>query len=223
MTQLSFSVIDIVPEEYAVTPNLTVQLRIEETTGATIHALALRCQVRIEPQRRRYTDAEAAAMVDLFGGRERWTSTLRSFLWMQCSTVVQGFSGACEVDLPMPCTYDFEVAASKYLHALEEVRDGHDASIPIELLFSGTVFTKGTSGFGVQQIPWDRECSFELPVRAWRRLVNMHFPNTGWIRLDRDTLDALASYRSERGMTGLDDAVVDLVRTARIAVGEVAG
>ncbi|MCZ4077137.1 DUF6084 family protein [Rhodococcus sp. H36-A4] len=221
MTQLSFSVIDIVPEEYAVAPNLTVQLRIEESTGVEIHALALRCQVRIEPHRRRYTDAEAAGMVDLFGGRERWASTLRSFLWMQCSTVVQGFSGSCDVDLPMLCTYDFDVASSKYLHALEEERDGHDASIPLEMLFSGTVFTKGSNGFGVQQIPWDRECRFDLPVRAWRRLVDMHFPNTGWIRLDRDTLYALSAYRSERGMTGLDDAVVELVRSAHIGIDEV--
>lgn len=100
-------------------------------------------------------------MADLFGPRERWTDTLRSFLWMQYSTLVQGFTGSTEVDLPMPCTYDFEVTAAKYLHALQ------DGTIPIELLFSGTVFTRGLAGFGVEQIPWDKDVRLEMPVQVW--------------------------------------------------------
>ncbi len=45
-----------------------------------------------------------------------------------------GFDATTEVDLPITCTYDFEVAAAKYLHGL----DGGE--IPILLLFSGTIF-----------------------------------------------------------------------------------
>ena len=121
-------------------------MRIEESTGAVIHAIALRCQVRIEPQRRPYSEADEAELLGLFGDRSRWRDTLRPFPWMQCAAMVQGFTGTTEVDLPMPCTYDFEVTGSKYLHA---VRDGF---IPLLLLFSGTIFTRGSSGFGVEQV-----------------------------------------------------------------------
>ncbi|WP_027501463.1 DUF6084 family protein [Rhodococcus sp. UNC363MFTsu5.1] len=207
MTEVSFAVRGVAPEPYAASPILSA--RVGVSADAPVHAIALRCQVRIEPHRRRYTEAEAAGLVDLFGGRERWSATQRSFVWMQCAAVVPGFAGTGEVTLPMPCTYDFEVAASKYLHALDE------GTVPLVFLFSGTVFTKGTGGFGVQQIPWDREDHYDLPVSVWRDLIRMHFPNTGWVRLGRDTLEALAGYKSERGLVGLDEAVTELLAQAR--------
>ena len=208
MTALTFTVTDVVAEPYAVAPQLTARLHVEETSGARVHAIALRCQVRIEPQRRRYSDAEEAGLVDLFGGRERWFDTLKPFMWMQAGTMVQGFSGSTEVDLPLPCTYDFEVAASKYLHALRE------EGVPMALLFSGTVFTRGENGFGVEQVPWDREARHRMPVSVWRDLVDQYFPNSGWLRLDRDTLESLARYRSARGLTEWNQTVETLLAGA---------
>ena len=58
MSGLTFSVLDVVAEPYAVAPQLTARLRIEEISGERIHAIVLRCQVRIEPQRRQYDEAE---------------------------------------------------------------------------------------------------------------------------------------------------------------------
>ncbi|MCZ4558791.1 DUF6084 family protein [Rhodococcus maanshanensis] len=207
MSEVSFAVLDVAPEPYAAAPILAA--RVAVSADAPVHAIALRCQVRIEPHRRRYTDAEAAGLVDLFGGRERWSSTQHSFVWLQCAALVQGFAETCEATLPMPCTYDFEVAASKYLHALEE------GTVPLVFLFSGTLFTKGAGGFGVQQIPWDREDRYDLPVSVWRDLIRMHFPNTGWVRLGRETLEALAEYKSTRGLVGLDEAVTELLAQTR--------
>ncbi|MCU1520474.1 MAG: hypothetical protein JWM01_1902 [Arthrobacter sp.] len=213
MTQLAFAVVDIQPEPYAAAPQLTARLRITEATGAAIHAIALRCQVRIQPQRRGYAGDEEQGVLDLFGERGRWPTTLKSFLWMQCSTMVQGFTGDTDVDLPLPCTFDFDVAAAKYLNAL---RDGE---IPLELLFSGTVFTKGQTGFGVEQVPWDLEASYRLPVTAWHRLMDLYFPNTGWIRLDREVLAALFQYKSSHGLTSWDAAVEALLAAAATGVG----
>ena len=119
--------------------------------------------------------------------------------------MVPGFTGATQVDLPLECTYDFEVAAAKYLHAL---RDG---AVPLQFLFSGTVFVKATRGFSVQQVPWDREDRYDMPVSVWRDLMAQHYPNTGWVRLDHDTVDALAGYKSARGLLDLDDAVTSLL------------
>ena len=137
MAELSFTVVDVVPEPYAAAPNLLARIRVEETTGERVHALALRAQIRIEPQRRRYDDTEERALLDLFGDRTRFAETLRPFAWLHASTVAQGFTGSTEIELPLPCTYDFEVSGTTYLHAL---RDGE---IPLLFLFSGTVFTRG--------------------------------------------------------------------------------
>ena len=213
MTELTFAVVDIQPEPYAAAPQLTARLQVTESTGATIHAIALRCQVRILPQRRGYADEEERGLLDLFGERGRWPTTLKSFLWLQCSTMVQGFTGSTEADLPLPCTFDFDVAASKYLHAL---RDGE---IPLELLFSGTVFTKGQTGFGVEQVPWHLEAPYRLPVAAWHRLMDQYFPNAGWIRLDRDVLAALSQYKSARGLTSWEATVESLLSAAATGVG----
>jgi Family of unknown function (DUF6084) len=205
MSDYRFSVLEIFAESYAVAPQLTARLRIEELTGQVVHAVALRCQVRIEPQRRRYDPVEQEALRGLFGDRDRWVDTLKPFLWMQCNTTVQGFAGATEVELVLPCTYDFDVIGSKYLHALDS------GDVPINLLFSGTVFTKGSNGFGVQQVPWDCEASYELPVSVWRQMIESYFPGTGWIRLDHDALTRFADYRARHGLMTWTETVERLL------------
>jgi len=209
VSDYTFSVLDIFAEPYAVAPQLTARLRIEEGTGQVIHAIALRCQVRIEPQRRHYDTAEQEALRGLFGERERWVDTLKPFLWMQCNTTVQGFTGATEVDLVLPCTYDFDVIGSRYLHALDA------GNMPVNLLFSGTVFTKGSNGFGVQQVPWDCEARYELPVSVWRQMIESYFPGSGWIRLEQDVLDLMADYRARHGLMTWDETVQALLAAER--------
>jgi Family of unknown function (DUF6084) len=206
---LSFAVVDVTPEPYAATPVLTARVNVSAAGHQPVHAIALRCQVRIDPLRRGYSDEEAAGMADLFGPRERWATTQRTFLWQHCAAMVPGFTGATEVALGLECTYDFEVAAAKYLHAL---RDG---VMPLQFLFSGTVFMAGERGFTVQQVPWDCEDRYDMPVSVWRDLIAQHYPNSGWVRLSHDTAAALAAYKSERGLLGLDDAVTALLAAAR--------
>lgn len=208
MTELAFTVLDAVPQPYGAAPTLLFRTRVTEATGAVVHAVALRAQVHIEPQRRRYAPAEAAGVADLFGPTARWSGTLRPFLWTHVSTVLQGFTGQADFDLPMPCTYDFEVAATKYLHAL---RDGE---VPLVLRFAGTVFTRGVTGFGVEQVPWHLEAAYRLPVRVWHELMDAYFPGAAWIRLDRDTLDALAAYRTARGLPSWERTLGELLAGA---------
>lgn len=205
MTNLNFSVIDVFAEQYAAAPQLTARLRIEDSNDEVIHAIALRCQVRIEPQRRRYSADEESGLLDMFGSRDRWFDTLKPFMWMQCSSMVQGFRGVTEVDLAMPCTYDFEVTWSKYLHALRE------ETIPVVFLFSGTIFTRGVSGFGVEQVPWDREARYEIPVSVWKDMIRYYFPNSGWIRLSHETLASLAYFKSVRGLTTYEATIEALL------------
>ena len=207
-TDLAFDVVDVVPEPYALTPILNARISVTASSDEPVHAIALRCQVRIEPLRRGYSDEEAAGLIDLFGPRHRWATTQRTFLWQHCAAMVPGFTGTTEVTLPLQCTYDFEVAATKYLHAL---RDG---TLPLQFLFSGTVFVAGQRGFSVEQVPWDREDRYDMPVTVWRQLLGQHYPNSGWVRLSHDTMAALAAFKSAHGLLDIDEAVTALLATA---------
>jgi hypothetical protein len=208
MIDLRFTVQDVFAEPYAAVPQLTARLRVAETSGERVHAIALRCQVRIDPQRRRYAEDEQDALLGLFGERERWGDTLKPLLWMQCNATVQGFAGSTDVDLALPCSYDFDVVGSRYLHALRE------GTVPLLLLFSGTVFTRGERGFAVHQVPWDCEARWELPVSVWRQMMAAYFPSTGWLRLDHDLLARLADYRARRGLISWEETVQSLLAAA---------
>jgi len=213
MSNYHFTVVDVVAERYAAAPQLTAQLQIMETTGQTIHAIALRCQVRIAPQRRNYTDDDAAGLRSLFGERQRWSQTLKPFVWMHCNTMVQGFTGITETSLALPCSYDFDVTGSQYLHSLGE------GSIPLAFLFSGTVFTRGSRGFGVEQVPWDCDAAYLLPVSVWRQVIDLHYPNTGWIRMDKDSISELADYKAQHGLMTWEDTVKSLLHSNGRVVG----
>ncbi|AQA01170.1 hypothetical protein BVC93_00635 [Mycobacterium sp. MS1601] len=204
----SFGVLDIAPEPYTVTPMLAARIGVAFSADEPVTAIALRAQVRIEPSRRTYSDAEAAGMLDLFGPRPRWSDTQRSFLWMHAATMIPGFTRLTQVTLPLACTYDFEVAADKYMHAL---RDG---LVPLQFLFSGTIFTAGANGFTVHQISWDREHRYNMPVQVWRDLMAQHFPDSGWVRLHHDTVSALAQFKSARGLLDFDTAVTTLLESS---------
>ncbi|OBC02319.1 DUF6084 family protein [Mycobacterium sp. 852002-40037_SCH5390672] len=205
---VSFAVLDVMAEPYSVSPVLTARVGVTAGGDDPVHAIALRCQVRIEPLRRSYSDDEAAGLTDLFGARERWANTQRTFLWQHCTAMVPGFTGHTTANLSLDCTYDFEVAAAKYLHAL---RDG---TVPLQFLFSGTIFVNSERGFSVQQVSWDCEDSYAMPVTVWRDLVAQHYPNSGWVRLSHETVAALAGYKSAHGMLDFDHAVTSLLDTA---------
>ena len=208
MSRLAFTVLDIRPEQYAVAPNLLVRLRIDETTGTPVHAIALRGQIRIEPQRRSYAGQERSDLVELFGLPEQWGRTLRPFLWTHSASTVQGFTSTTEVDLPIACTYDFDVAAAKYLNALA------DGEVPLVFLFSGTIFSRTASGFGVEQVPWDLEADYRMPVRVWRELMELYFPNTAWLRLDRDTVADLSRFKAARALPSWEAVFATLLEQA---------
>lgn len=208
MSELVFDCFDARAERYAAAPTLAFKLRIAETTGESIHAIALRCQMRIEPQRRRYSHDEEERLFDLFGETSRWGDTLKPMQFANLSLMVPRFQGSTEVDLPVPFTYDFEVATTKYFHALD------DGEVPLLLLFSGTVFAKGATGFSVDQVPWHKEAVYRLPVRVWTELMDLYFPNSGWIRVRRETLDALQGFKSRRALPTWEQAFETLLKEA---------
>jgi hypothetical protein len=213
MTSLHFEVVGARPEPHAAVPTIMLRLRVAEADGGTVHALALRSQIRIEPQKRRYRPDEEARLYEIFGETPHWGDSLRPFLWTHVSTTIAGFNGSTEFDLPVECTYDFEVTGAKYLHALS------DGEIPLVLLFSGTVFTRGESGFAAEPIPWNLESTFPLPVAVWRGVMDLYFPNSGWLRISRDTLDRLQSFKAQRALPTWDQALERLLKEAGVDDG----
>jgi hypothetical protein len=208
MTSLAFEVLDAQPAPHAAVPTIMFRLRVEEADGFTIHALALRCQIRIEPQRRHYNALEQDRLYELFGETPQWGDSLRPFLWTHVSTTLGRFNGATEFELPVECTYDFDIAGAKYLHGLAE------GDVPLILLLSGTVFTKGESGFSAEPLSWNSEASYKMPVSVWRDMMDLYFPNSAWIRVQRDTLDDLQRFRAYRGLPTWDQAFEQLLKEA---------
>ena len=204
MPDLQFQVQGAEPVAHAASPMLAIKLRIvNQPASESVHSIILRCQVQIQPLRRQYTAEEERKLLDLFGERERWSRTMRPLLWTNTSLSVPGFNGATDVSLELPCTLDFNVAATKYFYGLET------GEISLELLFSGTIFYSDPAGaLQVSQIPWDREAQYRLPVRVWQSMMEMYYPNSAWLRLERDTFDRLVAFRARRSLTGWE-AVVD--------------
>lgn len=210
MSELSFSVTGSAAERYAASPQLTLRVRVAETSGVPVYAMTLRAQVRIEPQLRRYAGAESAQLTELFGGPERYGDTLKSLLWTHVSQTVLAFEDATEFDLTIPCSYDFEVAAHKYLAAL---RDGE---IPLIVLFSGTIFVRGADGaVKTELVPWSCEARYRLPVAVWRDTMNAYFPGSAWLRLDRETFDELYRFKTDGGFPTWEAALARLCADAR--------
>jgi hypothetical protein len=205
MAELTFDCIDVRPLKYAASPTLAFKLRISELSGQPVHAMVLRVQIRIEPQRRRYADDESELLTHLFGERSRWGETLKPFQFTTISVTVPGFSGATEIDAEVPCTYDLEVAAGKYFHALSE------GVVPMVLLFSGTVFGKGGPGFWVEQVPWHTQAECRMPVTVWDELMSRYFPNVAWIKLPRETVDALLKYKAANAIPTWEAAIEQLL------------
>jgi hypothetical protein len=207
MPNLSFKVEDATVVPYAVAPTLALKLRIANADAAqAIHTVALRCQIQLEVSRRRYTAEEQAKMRDLFGEPERWSQTLRSLLWTHVSVVVPSFQGSTLTDLPIHCTFDFNVAATKYFEGLT------DGEIPLHLMFSGTVFYADSDDvLQVAPISWEQEAKFRLPVKVWRDMMDAYYPNNVWLNLRRDVFDRLYQYKTQRGIPTWEQALENVL------------
>ena len=209
MPNLDFRVAGAEVQEFAAVPSLLFKLRVENLEEEPIRSVALNTQIRIAATQRHYDSGEQERLLELFGEPSRWKDTLRSLLWTHTVLQVPAFSGSTVADMPVPCTYDLEVVAAKYFYALE------DGEVPLEFLFSGTVFYAGADGrLQVERIPWEKEAEFRLPVRLWKEMMDHYFPNSAWIRLRRDAFDRLYDYKVRKGLPTWEAAVEALLRAS---------
>ena len=209
MPDLSFQIEGVHAVPHAVAPLLGFDLRVTNAGAERVHTIALRCQIQIEATRRRYGPKDQERLGDLFGEPQRWGQTVRSMLWTQVGVVVPGFTGATEAELPVPCTFDFNVAAVKYFNGLQ------DGEVPLCFQFSGTVFYESTTkGLQVAPIPWDKEAKFRLPVKPWKEMMDLSYPNSAWLCLRRDVFERLHQHKVRMGTPTWEEMLEDLLENA---------
>lgn len=203
MPELHFSIDGAEAVPHAAVPLIALKMRIENVPATeAVHSLTLRCQVQIEPARRSYVPRERERLHDLFGEPERWGRTVRPMLWMNTSVAVPGFTGEARVDLELPCTFDFNVAVTKYFHGLDS------GEIPLCVMFSGTIFYQDEEGaLQISQVPWNREANFRLPVSVWKEMIDLHYPNSAWLCLQRDAFNQLYEYKMRHGLPTWEQAI----------------
>jgi hypothetical protein len=194
--RLGFAVQGAEAVRFAAAPTVAFALRVE--SDAPVRSLSLTVQIRIEATRRWYDNETKERLVELFGTPDRWGQTLRSLLWTHATVLAAPFEGSTTLELPVPCTYDLEVASAKYFYGLE------DGEVPLEFLFSGTVFYTDGGLLRTAQVSWQSEARFQLPVAVWKQAIEHHFPGTAWLRVHRDVFDRLCTYKAQRALPTWD-------------------
>lgn len=217
MPELKFQIEGAEPAPFAMSPHLLFKLRIANRAAgesAAIQSVALRCQIRIEPTQRRYAAEEQERLFELFGQPSDWARTVHSMLWTHVTLNVPRFSEETVIDLPVPCVYDFNVAAAKYFAGLEE------GGVPLCFLFSGTVFYEAEGGaLRIAQISWEEEANFRLPVDVWRRMMEAYYPNSIWICLPKEIFQRVDAYKRRCALTSWDAALEKLLEEQPLTSG----
>jgi hypothetical protein len=210
MPELSFRIEGAEVAAFAASPQITFKLHLANANPVeVIHSIALRCQIQIEVTRRQYAKEDQQKLRDLFDTPERWSQTLRNLLWTHINVNVPPFGGSTVVDLPVPCTFDFNVAATKYFHGLA------DGNVPLCLQFSGTVFyARDGEHLQVAPIPWDKETRFNLPVKIWREMMDSYYPASAWLCLRRDVFERVYEYKVQHGIPTWEQALESLLQVA---------
>lgn len=215
MPDLNLTVESAESVPFAAAPAISLKLQVTNTPpDEKIHTIALRAQIQIEATRRRYSEVEKGKLLDLFGEPDRWSRTLRSMLWTHSSVVIPAFTGATIADLQIPCTFDFNVAATKYFYGVSE------GDIPLNLLFSGTVFyALPDETLQVAPIPWNKEARFRLPVQVWRKMMDEYYPNSAWLAIHRDVFERLYEFKVRNGIPSWEEALDRLLSGVEEVVG----
>jgi hypothetical protein len=216
MPDLNFAVESVAVVPYAAAPMLSFRLHITNgKPGETIHSAMLRAQIQIEVTRRQYSAEEKTRLRDLFGEPERWSQTLKNMLWTHVAITVPPFENETTVEIPVPCTFDFSVGATKYFHGLA------DGFLPLNFQFSGTVFYRGEgNALQVAPISWEKEAKFKLPVKVWRELIDEYYPNTAWLCLPRDAFERMYEYKVRSGIPTWEEVIERMFANLDEAVGK---
>ncbi len=180
--------------QYAAIPSLAFKVQVVNLPSEEIiHTIALRAQIQIEVTRRKYDASEQAKLRDLFGEPDRWGQTLRNMLWTHASVMVPRFSGSTLTEIPVPCTFDFNVAATKYFHGLTS------GDLPLCFQFSGTIFYQREDGtLQVSPISWEQRSEVPVAGQGMERPDGLVLPEFRLVGIATRHIRKALSVQSER-------------------------
>jgi hypothetical protein len=208
--ELDFRIEDAYAQEHAAVPTIVFRLAVQSVGGHAVRAALLDSQIQIAARARPYDAEDLTGLADLFGSSERWSTTLRTLPWTRTTRVVPAFEGATVIDLPVACSYDLEVIATRYFGGLGS------GGVPLEFLFSGSVFYSGAAGvLQTARISWEKEATYSLPVSVWRETMDRHFPGTAWLRVSDETYARLSRQRAQRGDADFEGTLRALLEADR--------
>jgi hypothetical protein len=193
---LDFTILGVEAADHGLTPLLHFKVGITNTPpGETIQSVILQAQIQILAPQRSYQSEEKAKLIDLFGAPETWGTT---------------FTGSTEAILPVSCSFDLNVAGTKFFYALQ------DGEVPLLFLFSGTIFYAAPDGrLQVQQISWNKECNYRMPVEVWQKMMDHHYPNSAFISLERGVFERIYEFKRNAGVATWEQAMERLLADAK--------
>ncbi len=200
MIDLDFAVQDVEIAPRSATPLLILKLRVGAT--APVEHVMLHAQIRIEATHRDYAPAERERLSELFGAAKDWDRSLRGLLWTNASVTVPAFTDECVIDLPVGCSYDFNLAATKYFYGLAA------GEVPLLLLFSGTIFFRNGEGdLQIGHVAQHKEAGYRLPVRTWRALMERYYSGSIPLSLSREVFAEVYRYKRRHSLASWDETV----------------
>lgn len=201
-----FTVLSASARRHAAVPAIEFDVSVSEPTGRQVYVIALSAIVMIEPARREYDDESKERLVELFGPPERWGTTTTAIVWNRSDVLVPTFTGSTTFRVPVPVSYDLEVAGAKYFDAVSA------GTIPLALNFNGTIHYRDDDGrLQVTLVPWSCSAEFAFPVEIWREAIDHAYPHRRWVTLHDETLRALLADKARRGVPTVDAAIAALL------------
>ena len=207
MPDLSFVIERGSPVLQAAAPMMAFRVRIANQSLERIHAIALDCKIHVEAPSGPPTRHVRDRLEELFGEPSRWASATRPMLWARAGAIVKSFSESAVCEIEVPCSFDFNLAATKFFYGVEA------ASAPLLFEFSGTAFPDGDPA---PIAP--RTARFTLPMSVWSELMENYYPDSTWLRLPRSVFQRLAQFKDENLIPTWEDVLERLLPTPQEAV-----
>ena len=203
---IAFEIVSAGALERAAAPTLSFATKVTDRSGIEIYTVALSALFTIEPGKRTYDPDARERLAELFGEPERWAATTGAFRWSQVDVLVPSFTGEAGFEIRVPCTYDHEIAATKYFAGLA------DGVVPLQVHFNGTLFYRGADRqLQMMMLPWDLSVRYDLPIEVWRGMIDRHYPEGTWVRLEEGTLDRLRRLKTSGGSATYDRTIVAML------------
>lgn len=211
MIDLDFAVDGAEIARNSAAPLLLFKLRVSNRTpDVPVRNVMLQAQIQIAATHRGYSASERERLSELYGSGDDWQRALRPLLWTTVGILVPPFNEVCAVDLPVPCSSDFTLAATKYFFGVEA------GEAVLSFLFSGSIFFATAEGdLQIAQVPHHKEASYRLPVGLWQELMERHYQDRVWLEIGRAEFDGLYRYKRQHRLASWDETLHRLLGEQR--------